>query len=131
MHRGYIPTRGEKLHLQNLHMMGLLMVRIHRLVVTPIRSEIFLEGRIKKVQSVSQQAALIMFIYFNCNENIQLIVSRLQIITESANTHHSRTWCTTTIRISISFSTSTLNMSAIRINLCSTSMRRILSMIFS
>lgn len=38
-----------------------------------IRSEIFLEGRIKKVQSVSQQAAPIMFIYFNCNENIQLL----------------------------------------------------------
>ena len=32
MHRGYIPTSGEKLHPQNLQMMGLLMERIHRLV---------------------------------------------------------------------------------------------------
>lgn len=39
MHRGYIPTSGEKLHPQNLQMMGLLMIRIHRLVenVPPVR----------------------------------------------------------------------------------------------
>lgn len=73
MHREYIPTSGKKLHPQNLHMMGLLMERIHRLIGTFIRSGNFFEGRIKKEQSVSQQTAPIMFIYFNCNENIQLL----------------------------------------------------------